>query len=159
MATQEIKDAVKAHNDGMCRPNHAVTPTTNISFPAARHAAQSVHPQDPAWDNNLAASALTWAKHLASIDQLVHEGKQGQGENLFMQMGGVQKKVGVESWVNEKKNYHGEKIGEGNFASYGHYTHLHYVSFPFPPPRSSSFCFMPCCHHAGKASRSKAALY
>jgi hypothetical protein len=37
-ATQEIKDAVKAHNDCTWRPNHVVTPTTNISFPAARHA-------------------------------------------------------------------------------------------------------------------------
>ena len=27
-------------------------------------------------------------------------------------------------WVNEQKDYHGEKIGEGNFEAYGHYTQV-----------------------------------
>ena len=26
--------------------------------------------------------------------------------------------------MNEQKAYHGEKIGEGNFGSYGHYTQV-----------------------------------
>ena len=26
--------------------------------------------------------------------------------------------------MNEKSNYHGEKIGEGDFGSYGHYTQV-----------------------------------
>lgn len=51
---------------------------------------------------------------------------RGEGENLFMQMGGGHQplKRGVESWVNEKPHYHGEKIAQGDFSSYGHYTQV-----------------------------------
>lgn len=28
----------------------------------------------------------------------------------------------VRAWLDEEKNYHGEKIGEGDFASFGHYS-------------------------------------
>ena len=35
--------------------------------------------------------------------------------------------------MNEKKNYHGEKIGEGNFGSYGHYTQVYQVFLPAYP--------------------------
>ena len=46
-----------------------------------------------------------------------------------MQMGGahVPLKNGVEAWNDEKKNYHGEKIAEGDFKGYGHYTQVSFV--------------------------------
>lgn len=28
----------------------------------------------------------------------------------------------VRAWLDEEKNYHGEKIGEGDFMSWGHYS-------------------------------------
>jgi uncharacterized protein YkwD len=81
---------------------------------------------DLVWDDHLAADAQKWANHLAETNTFAHEGMRGEGENLFMQMGGGHQpfKRGVEAWVNEKKDYHGEKIGEGQFAKYGHYTQV-----------------------------------
>jgi len=34
---------------------------------------------------------------------------------------------GVEAWVNEKPNYHGEKIAEGDLKAYGHYTQVCFI--------------------------------
>jgi len=68
MATQEIHDALAAHN-------------------AARHAAQGVKRPDLVWDERLAADAQKWATHLAENNLFQHEGMRGEGENLFMQMG------------------------------------------------------------------------
>jgi uncharacterized protein YkwD len=92
----------------------------------ARHAAPGVKRPDLVWDERLSADALKWAEHLASTGTFQHEGMRGEGENLFMQMGGGHQPLskGVESWVNERPNYHGEKIAEGNFPSYGHYTQV-----------------------------------
>lgn len=43
-----------------------------------------------------------------------------------MQMGGGPQplKKAVEAWDGEKPNYHGEKIPQGNFSGYGHYTQV-----------------------------------
>lgn len=104
---QEINEAVAAHN-------------------AARDAAPGVKRADLVWDSHLAADAQKWADHLASTGTFQHQGMRGEGENLYMMMGGSHQplKTGVESWVNEKPHYHGEKIAEGDFSSYGHYTQV-----------------------------------
>lgn len=31
---------------------------------------------------------------------------------------------GSVAWINEKPNYHGQNIPDGNFSSYGHYTQV-----------------------------------
>ncbi|KAL8341104.1 hypothetical protein RB601_006964 [Gaeumannomyces tritici] len=52
------------------------------------------------WDSGLQSKAQAWANTLAQRGKLEHAG----------------------SWMNEKSKYKGEKIPEGNFAGYGHYT-------------------------------------
>ena len=76
------------------------------------------------WDQGLANSAQDWADHLAEIGQMVHSGADGVGENLF----GVSPpqadilRRGAQDWIEESVNYHGEKIGEGDLNSFGHYS-------------------------------------
>ena len=105
---------------------HPLPFVAHSNTPPARHAAPGVKRPDLVWDERLSADALKWAEHLASTGTFQHEGMRGEGENLFMQMGGGHQPLskGVESWVNERPNYHGEKIAEGNFPSYGHYTQV-----------------------------------
>ncbi|KAI9707114.1 MAG: hypothetical protein M1836_000074 [Candelina mexicana] len=50
-----------------------------------------------------------------------------QGENLAWFWSSDQHAIpplskGVQDWLNEEAKYHGEKIGEGNFHDWGHYT-------------------------------------
>ncbi|KAK3202730.1 hypothetical protein GRF29_154g553185 [Pseudopithomyces chartarum] len=74
------------------------------------------------WDGGLAAEAQDYANTLAASKNLQHSGVQGQGENLFMSSGDASLEDAVRAWLDEEKNYHGEKIGEGDFMSWGHYT-------------------------------------
>ncbi|KAK2074965.1 hypothetical protein P8C59_009131 [Phyllachora maydis] len=85
--------------------------------------------QPLAWDATLSAHAQAWADHLAQMDSLTHSSgdqRPGEGENLAF-FGGA----GADSaplsgaahlWMAEARNYHGQPIPLGNFASYGHYT-------------------------------------
>ena len=67
-------------------------------------------------------------RHLAQANSgLSHsdnEQRPGQGENLFWMSSGGSLADASQGWVNERKDYHGEKVGEGNFAGYGHYTQV-----------------------------------
>ncbi|OIW31636.1 PR-1-like protein [Coniochaeta ligniaria NRRL 30616] len=83
------------------------------------------------WDDHLAQEAQKWANNLAkNIGHMQHSTSQerpNQGENLFWGMAspGPYKDPythAAQGWMNEAAKYHGEKIGEGNFAAYGHYT-------------------------------------
>ncbi|KAF5670037.1 PR-1 class pathogen related protein [Fusarium heterosporum] len=83
------------------------------------------------WDSKLEASALKWAKKIAKNKKMAHssgDDRSGQGENLAYAYssasGGFKNPVtaGTKGWLNEKKDYHGEKIPKGNFSDYGHYT-------------------------------------
>ncbi|KAF2685339.1 PR-1-like protein, partial [Lentithecium fluviatile CBS 122367] len=77
------------------------------------------------WSNDLASQAQAWANHLADIGDLQHDPNAGAGENLFGGSGAEYSfSDAVDSWVNEKANYHGENIPDGDFASYGHYTQV-----------------------------------
>jgi hypothetical protein len=107
MATQEIKDALAAHN-------------------AARHAAQGVKRPDLVWDERLASDAQKWATHLADNNLFQHEGMWAAPPHPPPPPRPAHQpfKKGVEAWVNEKPNYHGEKIAEGDFSGYGHYTQV-----------------------------------
>lgn len=88
----------------------------------------SVHRPELIWDSHLAAAAEEWAHYLASRDAgLQHSTgaeRPGQGENLYWTSAGGTLADGSQCWVNERKMYHGEKIGQGNFESYGHYTQV-----------------------------------
>ena len=74
--------------------------------------------------NDLAARAQAWANHLAEIGDLKHADSD-DGENLYGSTGEPSFTDAVNAWVAEKKNYHGEKIGEiADFGSVGHYTQV-----------------------------------
>jgi uncharacterized protein YkwD len=83
------------------------------------------------WDDNLAKDAQKWADHLAhEVGHLEHSTgneRPGQGENLFWAWSSPPPYKnpftnGAQSWMNEASKYHGEKIGEGNFEAWGHYS-------------------------------------
>lgn len=92
------------------------------------------------WDDKLASDAQQWANHLAQTQQMVHSSgdqRPGQGENLFAGMGkDYTFSDGVNSWLGEEKDYHGEKIGEGDFEKWGHYSEF---IFPLHCPWGFSF--------------------
>lgn len=101
------------------------------SISPAREAASkksSVRRPDLEWDAHLATLAEQWAKHLATDNKgLVHSTgteRPGQGENLFWMSAGGTLAEASQGWVNEGAAYHGEKVGEGNFESYGHFTQV-----------------------------------
>ena len=83
------------------------------------------------WDPSLATEAQKWADHLAKVvGHMEHsQGSErpNQGENLFWGWAspGPYKEPfmhAAQAWMNEAAKYHGEKIGEGNLADYGHYS-------------------------------------
>lgn len=81
------------------------------------------------WDKKLEADAKAWAKKLAAKDKMTHSTsaqRPGQGENLAYTWSTARISdpvtKGTKLWLAEEKNYKGQKIPEGNFASYGHWT-------------------------------------
>lgn len=83
------------------------------------------------WDQKLCQEAQKWADHLAKdVGHMEHskgDQRPNQGENLFWgwaQPGPYKDPYAnaAHSWMNEASKYHGEKIGEGNFADFGHYS-------------------------------------
>ena len=79
------------------------------------------------WDDDLSHQATEYARVLAAADKgLKHSGKPGQGENLYAEKGipDPPASQGAHAWINEGSHYHGEKIGEGDFGSFGHYSEL-----------------------------------
>lgn len=83
---------------------------------------------DLVWDDNLATQATAYAQHLVDQNQgLQHSSgdqRPNQGENLYWSKPNGSREAASQRWVDEKQNYHGEKIGEGNFGSYGHFTQV-----------------------------------
>jgi hypothetical protein len=105
------------------------------------------------WSDELAAGAKSWADHVATINQMVHstgDQRPGQGENIagwthgcglsFSGPLGTQPnfpldytkgvcpgdtlRTMVESWVNEKTNWHGGVLTQENWYPTGHYTQV-----------------------------------
>lgn len=77
------------------------------------------------WDEGLKRDAQQWAERLAREGKLHHSSGTGQGENLYWaSASGNPHQDASQAWINERSNYHGQKIPEGNFASYGHYSKL-----------------------------------
>ena len=83
------------------------------------------------WSDSLAASAQTWAEHMATINQMVHSDDFSYGENIAGWSHGNSPPGSqdtltkmVESWAVEKKNWQGGVLTEENAASAGHYTQM-----------------------------------
>ncbi|KAI4190533.1 MAG: hypothetical protein LQ346_004909 [Caloplaca aetnensis] len=102
----------------------------NIHNKARQEAPQGFgHPRNALeWDDKLASNAQAYAQHLANAGKgLQHsdgDSRPGQGENLYWSKPNGSMADASQGWVNEVKNYSGEKIGEGDFGSYGHYTQV-----------------------------------
>ncbi|KAL8924400.1 MAG: hypothetical protein Q9172_002702 [Xanthocarpia lactea] len=81
---------------------------------------------DLVWDNKLEKDAIAYAEHLCRANKgLQHSSgdqRPNQGENLYWSKPNGSLEAASKGWMDEKKNYHGQKIGEGDFGSYGHYT-------------------------------------
>ncbi|KAK7720935.1 hypothetical protein SLS64_001228 [Diaporthe eres] len=101
----DSQSALNAHND-------------------ARRSAPGQQRPDLTWDDGLANDARQYAQHLADTKKFEHSGVNGQGENLFMSSGDASLTDATHAWLNEKPNYHGENIPDGDFGSYGHYTQV-----------------------------------
>lgn len=81
------------------------------------------HLQPLQWDEGLARDAHQWAERMAREGKLQHSSGSGQGENLYWaSSSGDPLPAAAQAWINERSNYQGQKIPEGNFASYGHYS-------------------------------------
>jgi uncharacterized protein YkwD len=81
------------------------------------------HLQPLQWDEGLARDAHQWAEQIAREGKLHHSSGSGQGENLYWaSSSGDPLQAAAQAWINERSNYHGQKIPEGNFGSYGHYS-------------------------------------
>lgn len=83
------------------------------------------------WSAEVAAYAQKWADHLAASGcRMEHRPSSGKwrriyGENLFM---GTASYYGVgdavDSWVSEKKYFHGRALNNSNWYAAGHYTQI-----------------------------------
>jgi uncharacterized protein YkwD len=95
------------------------------------------------WSDSLAASAQTWADHLATINEFVHSTGQPYGENIAgwthgcglsslvppldytkVVCPGDTLSTMVMSWVNEKTLWHGGVLTQENWYPTGHYTQV-----------------------------------
>ncbi|KAL9594395.1 MAG: hypothetical protein Q9219_007054 [cf. Caloplaca sp. 3 TL-2023] len=94
----------------------------------ARHDVPNHPRKNLIWDPKLAAAATAYAKKLAHDNAgLKHSSgdqRPNQGENLAWSKPHGSFADASKMWVDERKNYHGQKIGEGDFGSYGHYTQV-----------------------------------
>jgi uncharacterized protein YkwD len=74
------------------------------------------------WSDSLAASAQTWANHLATIPEMVHS---GPGENIAGFFTDPTEPTGGTSlWVAEKSNWRGGVLTNENWYPTGHYTQM-----------------------------------
>ena len=80
-----------------------------------------------AWSDKLAADAKTWADHLATTGEFVHDTEHlptlGEGENLAA--GKEQPSIvhGIQGWIAEKNSYQGLPSATGTNVT-GHYTQM-----------------------------------
>ncbi|KAL8727653.1 MAG: hypothetical protein Q9166_005889 [cf. Caloplaca sp. 2 TL-2023] len=125
---QEILEASAAPKPGPPKGNDDERKALQLHNQARQDASRSSGHGRPdlKWDDNLAKQARAYAQHLANANKgLQHSSgdqRPGQGENLYWSKPNGSLEDASKGWLSEKKNYHGEKIGQGNFASFGHYT-------------------------------------
>jgi hypothetical protein len=84
------------------------------------------------WSNELASDAKAWVEHIAATGEFAHDpNRQGEGENMWK--GGTcegrcpdyfSTADKVQSWVDEKKDYHGGVLTPENWYPTGHYTQM-----------------------------------
>ncbi|TVY17229.1 Golgi-associated plant pathogenesis-related protein 1 [Lachnellula arida] len=99
---QEIHNALAAHN-------------------SARRSARGARRPDLKWSKDLEAHAQKWADHLAASGEFRHEGRRGEGENLYTRTSDPYTRKSfrhaVRVWVAERGAYSGQRIGGGEFGA------------------------------------------
>ncbi|KAL9135852.1 MAG: hypothetical protein Q9175_002941 [Cornicularia normoerica] len=130
--SQDQANALQIHNQGTYFPSlplHHYHPTNKPTL-TARSAANSISGavSRPSlnWDTALASDAQNWANNLASansgLNHSTSDQRPNEGENLYWVSSGGALADAAQGWVNEGSKYSGQKIGEGDFGAYGHYT-------------------------------------
>ncbi|HEY2444643.1 MAG TPA: CAP domain-containing protein [Rhizomicrobium sp.] len=81
------------------------------------------------WSDELAATALLWAQHLAEVRRFEHSGALGTGENLAMWTAGKSTLTQlVDLWGAEKRffiqSYFPDVSKIGDWRTVGHYTQI-----------------------------------
>ncbi|CZR50165.1 uncharacterized protein PAC_00037 [Phialocephala subalpina] len=79
------------------------------------------------WSNSLITEAQAYADKLASRNSgLKHDSQRTHGENQACSGGGLRIDFAKASqyWIDEKKDYRGEKIGGSGHQEWGHYTQI-----------------------------------
>ena len=76
------------------------------------------------WSDKLANHAQQWANHLAQAGKFEHRPNNPYGENLAAFTAAESPEYAARLWLDEKKDYHGEKIDSRNFHKFGHYTQI-----------------------------------
>jgi uncharacterized protein YkwD len=125
-------------NEELFFPNYAyAAPSTNqadfvnsiLAVHNRERAAVSIPPL--VWSDELAAGAKTWAEHLATTGEFVHDTpifslpNGAIGENLAQGTAGFHSTEQLmQSWVNEKNDWHGAPVTNENLYSIGHYVQM-----------------------------------
>ncbi|KAL9043594.1 MAG: hypothetical protein Q9214_003223 [Letrouitia sp. 1 TL-2023] len=108
------------------QPHHKMSDDQNRAVQIHNQARMEVFHNPLQWDDELARHAQDYANKLAAENRgLNHSSgdeRPNQGENLYWSKPNGSLGDASQGWVDEKPNYHGENIGDGDFASYGHYT-------------------------------------
>ena len=79
------------------------------------------------WNDNLAADAQTWAQHISTTGQFIHDPESPGGENIAgfnPSMGVSAPGEGQSLWVDEKQNWQGGVLTPENWYPTGHYTQM-----------------------------------
>jgi uncharacterized protein YkwD len=92
-------------------------------------AAHSIPPL--VWSDELAAEAKTWAEHLATTGQFVHDTAifPAKGENISQRsdsrgLSAISTESLLQGWVAEKNNWNGAPVTDENLYSIGHYVQM-----------------------------------
>jgi uncharacterized protein YkwD len=94
---------------------------SNVALNLHNNIRQSLGLNKLIWDQNLAGGSISHSSLLSKTRTFEHS-KGNYGENLYM--GTPSMKDAVNAWLSEQENYSGQKIGSGDFPSYGHYTQM-----------------------------------
>ena len=76
------------------------------------------------WSDKLAAHAQEWANHLAHSGKFEHRPNNRYGENLAAFTAAESPEYAARLWLEERNDYHGERIDGRNFHKFGHYTQM-----------------------------------
>ncbi|KAF8860783.1 hypothetical protein BDZ45DRAFT_555527, partial [Acephala macrosclerotiorum] len=76
------------------------------------------------WSTSLTTEALTYAQKLASCNTMKHASQRAHGENLACSNLSMTLAKATQYWIEEKKDYHGEKVAGSGHRKWGHYTQV-----------------------------------